>query len=72
MIPVDTPITLSPLGVPVVTSRLWTDALVPRVGGGWNWIGQFYNYPQAHPTEWVVVQLETKVQHSDRPAVLGR
>ena len=63
MNPFDAPLTLSPLGKPVVTSRLWTDALVPRAGGGWNWIGQFYNYPNDHPTEWVVMNLETGVPH---------
>ncbi len=28
-------------------------------GGGYNWIGQYYNYPEHTPTEFVVVNLET-------------
>jgi hypothetical protein len=74
MNPVNTPITLSPLGTPVKTSRLWTDALVPRAGDGWNWIGQFYNYRDALPTEWVVINLEGVVapQHYfDDPYTVG-
>ena len=55
--------TLSPLGTPVKSSRLWTDALVPRADGGWNWIGQFYNDKDEHPTEWVVMNLETGERH---------
>ncbi len=47
------------LGSPVVSSRQWTTALSPRNGGGWNFITQSYNYPQAIPTEWVVVNLDS-------------
>lgn len=53
------PITPVSLGVPVSSARLWAEGVVPRVGGGWNWIGQLYNYPQQNPTEWVVMHLET-------------
>ncbi len=49
---------LTDLGTPIIASRLWTDALAPRNGGGWNWIGQFYNAPEKHVTEWVVMHLD--------------
>lgn len=47
------------LGVLVVDSRQIVNALVPRSGGGWDWIAQSYEYPNDVPTEWVVLNLET-------------
>lgn len=50
---------LTSLGTPIVSDRLWATGLSPRDDGGWNWIGQFYQYPQENPSEWVVIDLET-------------
>jgi hypothetical protein len=50
---------LQDLGYPISTARLWTEALVPRGDGGWNWIGQFYAYPELCSAQWVVRNLET-------------
>ncbi len=57
---------ITDLGTPVITARLWGVGLAPRAGGGWNWIGQFYNYPNKNPTEWVVMNLETGSYTIDR------
>lgn len=50
---------------PIISTRLYTEALVPRNGGGWNWIGQTYNKPDDVSSEWVVMHLETGVYHID-------
>ncbi len=67
-------IVVAPLGIPVTTARLWTHALVPRVAGGWNWIGQFYNSPNHNPTEWVVMHVETGdyAIYNDNPYIAGK
>lgn len=41
---------------PVTSSRLWTDALVPNVRGGWNYIVQSYALHDVRPAEWVVIK----------------
>lgn len=46
------------LGEPVLTSRQWTTALAPRVGGGHKFICQSWSYDHDQPTEWVLVNLE--------------
>lgn len=51
--------TVTRLATPVVSDRRWASALAPRSGGGWNYIGQLYNYPNGNPTEWVVMNLDT-------------
>src|SRR6185295_6947402 len=59
------PITLTPLGTPVVSARNWAEGLVPRNGGGWIWMIQLYNYPDHNPTEWVVMHVEDGLYHID-------
>ncbi len=44
--------------IPVRSSRLWCNALVPRNGGGWNLILQSYNFNDDVPSEWVVSHLD--------------
>lgn len=58
-------INFTSLGEPVVADRQWTEALVPRTGGGWMWISQFYQYPNATPTNWIVMRLEDGTYHID-------
>ncbi len=46
------------LGIPVDTARAYDGCLVPRNGGGWNWIKPFYTAPTLVPCEFVIAHLE--------------
>ncbi len=51
-------LSISSLGIPVDTARAYDGCLVPRLGGGWNWIKPFYTAPNLNPVEFIVARLE--------------